>query len=156
MAKHEWEQYTPSQLIGNFIRFASTKLRMTPNFVSDMVESATFLEEVLRPAFSRENRGVHLDDVCRFATAYIGSPAIVIDSQVLITYAVSPSNWFGDFAGRITAIAVEHVPMMAYMVYQANDKGVYRQTVVGQAIETARRNGIKSDDVVRWVNALKD
>ncbi len=156
IAKYEWDQYTPAQITGNFIRFASTKLRMTPNFISDLVESSTFVEEVLRPAFQRDVRGVSLDDICRFATAYIGSPAIVIDSQVLITYAVSPSNWFGDFAGRITAIAVEHVPMMAYMIYQANDKGVYRQTVVGQAIETCRRAGVKSDDIVRWVSALKD
>jgi hypothetical protein len=71
IAKHEWEQYTPAQITGNFIRFASTKLRMTPNFVSDMVESATFVEEVLRPAFQRDVRGVSIDDVCRFATAIL-------------------------------------------------------------------------------------
>jgi hypothetical protein len=51
-----------------------------------ITESSTFVEEVLRPAFQRDVRGVSLDDICRFATNYIGSPAIVIDSQVLITY----------------------------------------------------------------------
>jgi len=124
-------------------KFTSITPQMVQVFLSKVESDDTF------------TRSMSLDDVMAYANHVADNPSITLDTAGLIDLLLM-NSWMGQSDKEIVAAAVEHPPLLAYMVFNAGTQTIYRRTLVGQAIETLSRRRMRPDTVVRWMKGAMD
>lgn len=122
------EQQSPEEWATTNIRFATTKLRMPPRQA----------ELLFQGEWATDINYRMIEGMCHAIMAATDSPAIKFDVATLFTLA-STGSWFGSDSDIITQVALEHPPVMASFIRQAQEFNVYRRTRIGQAVNINKR-----------------
>lgn len=139
----------PEDVVVWFEKFATRKFsNITPQMVSVFLSKFEGNEENF-------SANVSLDDVMAYTNMMADNPSITLDTAGLIDLLLI-NSWMGQYDKEITAAAIEHPPLLAYMVFNAGTQTIYRRTLIGQAVETLNRRRLRTDAVVRWVKGAMD
>lgn len=132
-----------------FTKFASRNFKhITPQSVDIFFSNIDGNEHVA-------DSSATLETILQYTNHVADNPAIHLDTAGVIGYVIQRS-WFGFADKEIVGSAIEHPPMLTYMVYGALTQSIYRRTLVGGAVEAMSRRRLKMDSLTRWMQGVMD